>query len=189
MTLGGVALLGDSITDNTRIESLDWFGQANEATDLPLGPVYEQGVGGDTTAQMLARIGAITALDIGYCVVLGGANDAAAGTGSATTIANLEDILDALVAANITPIVGTILPRTGISDPTEQETITGTNAWLRTTMLASYPTAVLVDWNDEMNDGDELTPNAALFSDAIHPNAAGATVMAGVLDDVLATLT
>lgn len=184
-----MALLGDSITDNTRFDSLDWFSQADESAGWPLGPIYEHGVGGDTTAQMLARVGTVTALDVSYCVVLGGANDAAAGTGSPTTIANLRDVLDALVAADIVPIVGTILPRSGISDPTEQETITGTNAWLRTTMLASYPTAVLVDWNDEMNDGDELTPNAALFSDAIHPNAAGATVMAGVLDDVLATLT
>lgn len=137
---------------------------------------------------MLARIGAVTALDIGYCMVLGGANDAAAGTGSATTIANLSGILDALVAADIVPIVGTILPRTGISDPAEHETITGTNAWLRTDLATEYPTALLVDWNPAMSDGDELTPNAALFSDAIHPNAAGATVMAGVLDDVLAAL-
>ena len=137
---------------------------------------------------MLARIGSITTLDIGYCMVLGGANDAAAGTGSATTIANIQGILDDLVAAGIVPIVGTILPRTGISLAAEQETITGTNAWLRGDFATEYPTARLVDWNDEMNDGSETTPNAALFSDGIHPNATGATVMAGVLDDVLAAL-
>jgi lysophospholipase L1-like esterase len=56
------------------------------------------------------------------------------------------------------------------------------NSWIRAQASASVAVA---DWSDELSTGDGITPNLSLFSDHVHPNAAGNAVMAGVLQPLL----
>lgn len=171
-------------------QSLNWLAMANASAGYPASFIRNAGVSGNTTAQMAARVTAdVVAYNPKVCLVLGGTNDAAAGTGSAVTIANLISIFDALVGAGIRPVACTVPPRTGISAPEERETISGTNTWLRDNFQSLYPTGKLCDWFSVLSeDGNVDNPVDAYFSDGIHFNAAGAAAAAAVLAVVLAAL-
>jgi lysophospholipase L1-like esterase len=179
------ALLGDSITQNQQ-----WFTLANGAT----GTRYTAtnfGVAGETSSQIKARVAAALAGSPKVLSVLAGTNDlGVAAPTSAAIIANLTAIYAQAKTAGSTVLACTITPRNfdGAQTPLNAAQIAAlneTNAWIR---AQAGPQVKIVDWTVQLSTGDGVTPNLTYFSDHVHPNSAGAVVMAGVLDDVLASI-
>lgn len=156
-----------------------------------LRAVANKGVGGNTTAQMLARLDA----DVlqftpkpGWVLVNGYANDAAAGTPTATTISNLTSICDQIRAAGMGVILTAALPKG--ATPTGQGKI---NRALQE-YTYSKPDVIWVDWYSQIADPSEGTfhklpvsgsNGSHVTDDQIHPNAGGASKMGKVLADTL----
>lgn len=90
-----------SVTDTTAFESvgplrwLNWI--SGQAFDLP--PERNFGVSGQTTTEILARVGDVIACNPTLVFVLGGANDPAEGIDRQTTVLNLQSICRQLIAA------------------------------------------------------------------------------------------
>ena len=116
------AFLGDSLTYNNPAYKL-----RNENSDacnswafwlcyISGGRFYMQnnaGHAGDTTAQMLTRVADVTARPARKTFILAGTNDAGVSVATATTLANIRSIIDAIKTAGSEPILLTIPGCTG----------------------------------------------------------------------------
>lgn len=136
---------------------------------LPSGG--NKGVGGNTTVQMIARLGAALALNPAIVTFIGGTNDIAIlGSPAATIQANIKTIVDAFTSINAIVVIGTILPRYGTSALTApQEVIRqSVNAYILT--LAGDKVKVV---NNETN----MTGAGLYQSDGLHPATNGAQIL------------
>lgn len=193
-----IALLGDSITwyngpggllDPALTvpfkSSQGYFTWANIALRGRLTLLRQAGTPGDTSAMVLARITDITSLSTlpGYCVVLAGTNDFLNDIASATTIANLTAIHDALIAKGITVVACTMPPVWSASSSklTEQGEV---NTWVRD--QAQKPGIIVCDWSAQFaNPNGDGTPVTGYTGDGVHPTPVGAAVLGKELADVL----
>ncbi len=163
------------------------------------------GVSGDTTALMLARVGAVLAANCDMVVMDGGTNDAATGVSCATTVANLNAIFTRLLAARVTIIDTTIFPRSGGAAFTlaQAQAALCVNSWRRSfvqkgsgggvglalsssTAQAGTPTVApsysyfLADLDQYMTDLTQTTwtiNTGYLQNDGVHPSTRGASAM------------
>jgi len=109
--MGGqsAVLFGDSITGlnyaaSTGYYSEGYFNWANALLGMPFTTVYPLGVGGDTTALMLARIQAVVNTGADWAFVMGGTNDiftSPTSTDYAAIFANLKQIYSTLLNAGM----------------------------------------------------------------------------------------
>lgn len=115
-----IAIAGDSVTANNYSptnpqinSSHGYMTWANILSDHRLlFPRWNFGVGGDKSADLLARLNAVIAVKPDYCVVEIGGNDVLNSNISAsTTISNLKTIWDRLYSAGIFVIAIPIPPR------------------------------------------------------------------------------
>jgi lysophospholipase L1-like esterase len=198
-----VALLGDSITaGNTPTSNGDinrgYWHWAQALSGFRAYCAAYAGIGGNVTAQMLARLttDVITPLSayVGrdrYCIVMGGVNDAANPADIvATATANLAAIYTALLAAGITPIAMTCTPTTSASSATQIANWNGINSWLRSYCPAH--SIILCDNISDCLDGSfpvTSTPTwkANHTHDGVHPTAQGAQAIASSLAATLAS--
>jgi len=142
------------------------------------------GVGGETTTQIRARIGAVVALNPGWVVLLCGTNNMGVAGGVDTAKADITAMIDTFTAAGVKVIIGTIPPRTG-------ENYTGTikadtfalNLWIR--QLPATTTAVVVDYFTAIADAAGNYRATAVggnpSSDGIHLSAIGGYVLGAAL--------
>lgn len=172
MTVTGVAY-GDSIAALAVTGSTSWLRKANAIAGNPTTAFVEEGTGGDTTAQILARVGDVIADNPTYVVVEGGGNDGP----SASTITNLASIYAALAAARIPFIATTICPSTSITTAGQKTAYNNANAWIRA-HCSDYAGAVLCDWDSAIRDAPLYTWKAGYDLDGVHPNATGEAAMA-----------
>jgi len=182
---GPVVFIGDSITAL-------WGGPIAEAVP-PADPSLEElvpgaidaGVAGQTSAQMLERFGAdVLTHRPSVVVILAGTNDICDAGDSAST-ADVATMADEAAAAGAKVIIGTVPP-----------VVSSSSCPLRTMEAAQRFNAEVVDlvgahgygladYFGAMVNADG-SQNASLFdSDGIHPNAAGFSVMWGVLEPIL----
>jgi lysophospholipase L1-like esterase len=85
-----IVMLGDSLT-----EGAPWL----ELTGCP--HLVNRGVGGDTTAKLLARLDEVLALKPRAVLLMIGVNDISLGVPEATTVANYGAILDRLAGRHV----------------------------------------------------------------------------------------
>ncbi len=149
-----------------------------------------QGIGGDTSWQMLARLER-DVLDQDprpdTCIVLGGINDIQNEASSAAITPNLEAMYRMLLDAGVQPIALTIYPFgdhitwTPAAEATRQEI----RAWMHTTLPLILPAVEVVDVEDAIGDlSDKNRPRIrAEYVDehGIHTVAAGAAAVARAL--------
>ncbi len=142
------------------------------------------GVGGDTTTNILARMGPILASKASIATLLIGINDISGGIvlggAPATVLANLKanylKIVSMLRAAGIRPICFTILPAGGSSGMTDnmRNTVLAFNAWLR----AYGPINGIEVFDAYRVLADTTSATGAMLTgssiDGLHPNATGA---------------
>lgn len=178
------AALGDSYVSNSRFpgtsQRLDyrgWMHWANQLIGAPLRfrIAAMDGVNGETSAQILARVGTITALSPRpkFCFVSAGNNDVENAVATATTIANIAAIITALNAVGIIAVIGPVFARSTSTAPQIAATRT-INAAVRA--MAAPSRMIWTDWSSLVGaDGLAL---ANVLYDGIHPGTKGARAMA-----------
>lgn len=178
--------LGDSITqgsvDNTnRALGEAWPVYAALMSQQRLHLVRDSGVGGNTSAQMLARFDAdVAAYQPNIVTIIAGTNDIGTSVPFATFKANIEAMVAETREIGAVPVIGTIPPRdAGGYGPT----IVLWNAWLRD--YCERQGINVIDVYRTLTDPTNGHYLAAYFNDGIHPNAAGAAAIGEVASWVL----
>lgn len=196
-----VVIFGDSITaqDVNGSDGVSGYGsstargywaQAQLQLQQRFVLLNNAGVGGNTTAQMLARIQAdVLAYTPGYCIVEGGGNDVTNAVTAATTIANLTSIYTALRAVGITVVATTILPTTSANTADEKLVLYTINNWIRG-YVSTQAGMILCDWYAYVADPSTGDPATNMTFDGItHPSQQGAYLLGSKLAAELAPLT
>jgi lysophospholipase L1-like esterase len=135
--------------------------------------VVKQGVGGDKTADMLARVDKSLALNPHFVIIMGGTNDLANGDiPLATTQANIRDMCTRVESYGAVPVLCTVPPS---SFSLEQRDIL--NAW-----IAEYANSKgydLIDFYSVIDNPSNPGHSNPLLvmSDGLHPNVAGYSAM------------
>jgi len=182
--VGPLGTVKNPVPDNSTVRSDGYWTWASIRLGGRIQAVANKGVGGNTTTQMLARLGAdILAMNPlpGWVLYQGGTNDPPNGITTPTTIANDKACFDQLRAAGIGVVI-TAMPPHGTN-----KTQGAINRARRDYALAN-PGCLWVDWfTYTANPVDATWPVATLGTsdDGIHPNIAGASVMGKALYDVL----
>jgi len=185
-----VVFFGDSITDNWSKPGYGGF--------FPGRPYVNRGIGGQTTAQMLARFRAdVVALGPKAVVILAGTNDVSGNNGPVGTASiqdNLASMAELARVQGIRVVLASILPVTDDEKGTDgapinrtrdrpPETIAGINKW-----IAGYVAReghVHLDYHTALADVRGAL-RAELNDDGLHPNAAGYAVMAPLAEKAIA---
>jgi hypothetical protein len=144
--------------------------------------VYNHGIGGQTTAQVLARFnrdvlgqvdGALTPTSTlprkaSWMVLVCGINDVFGGVTAATIKTNLNTLITTALTNDVRPIVFNIGPHSSM-DVAKLAVVKEVNAWLAM-QAASNAAISVVDFytyaNDPANDGKPIT---GVFADGVHP--------------------
>jgi lysophospholipase L1-like esterase len=169
-----VVFMGDSITDNWKIEGPDGT--------FPGKPYINRGIGGQTTPQMLVRFRQdVIALKPKVVVIMGGTNDLAGNTGPMTleqTEDNLASMAELAAANQIRVVLCSVTPafdypwQPGLNPAPK---ILALNRWIKA--YAAEKGFVYVDYHTALKDSRDGLP-AKLSADGVHPLPAGYALMA-----------
>jgi lysophospholipase L1-like esterase len=186
-----VGLIGDSITagnDKTQSDRGYW-NWANVLTDHRFRVVAFAGVGGDRSADALARVTAqVVARQPALAVVFIGVNDLPAGVAYGTVLANIQAITQILLDNGITPVVSTVPPSNSFSagNCTDWFTLNAAiTSWARSAAGVVY--ADMGHANSQAG-ANACYPLAGTVTDAVHPSALGAYNMGNVLAAAMRSL-
>lgn len=171
-----IACVGDSITEGfADPNNWPYLLKARLGGDWQ---VVKQGVGGDKTADMLARVDKSLALNPHFVIILGGTNDLANGdVPLATTQANISEMCTRVESYGAVPVLCTVPPN---SFSLEQRDIL--NAW-----IAEYANSKgydLIDFYSVIDNPSNPGHSNPLLvmSDGLHPNVAGYSAMGKAID-------
>lgn len=155
-----------------------------------LDVVANLGVGGDTTTQMLARIGDVLAVDAEWVVVLGGINDIAGTFTSAPTVtANLEAIYDQLRAGGRRVVALSVLPVTAAHPSFSRKLISrirAVNSWI-STYCRTNAGMVYVDAMGAVVDpaSSDFVPRTGYYPDVTHPGTPAAYAIGKAIKEAI----
>jgi lysophospholipase L1-like esterase len=186
--VGGVSIplharfvaLGDSITSQSSSKGLiNWVTWANALLKGRLRPAIgcDQGIGGNTMTQVLARIGYTTGQKPDVVFEMSGHNDGFAAGTTATLIARKRAILDALRAELPTAVIIAMASLPSSSGSEDASVLAAFNADIAAWVAAdrrSFYVPVPTGW----------TP-ATHTHDGTHPNIAGALLVAHKVVDTI----
>ena len=153
-----------------------WFNWYNAFAGQRCELVRNAGVGGNTSAQMLARIDAdVLAYESDWVFMGAPVNDPATGISSAVTIPNMEAILDKLGARRVALLT---------CGPSENYYVNANNArymsdvneWIRA-QPSHRPNVVVIDAFKTLADHTTGSPATGMAVDAVHYSDAGATLL------------
>lgn len=149
--------------------------------------VYNAGVGGQVTSQMLARIDAdVLAKDSDWVWFCGGANDVGTDVPLATIQTNITAILDRLAAKRV--LVLLVPGSTSYNTTARRDTLSRLNGWLRGLPLTRRNVAVADPWRVTA-DPATGSPAVGMSSDGvIHWSECGAMRVGKVVSDTLSSL-
>lgn len=205
----GVALIGDSITDqnaggpgleespsnpstSAQFQANGFFTWAAAYLGQRLAHAYNAGLTGATTDTVLStHLPIVLAMDPlpRFAVVLIGINDIQnLGRSGAQVVANIDAILQQLIAVGITPILCTLTPAgaTVLSTQARIDAYYDTQRGIR--LLARKRNVVLCDWTAAAGQGDCSWKTNYGDSGQLHPQSPGAQALGQVLANVLAPL-
>jgi lysophospholipase L1-like esterase len=196
--LRSIAFLGDSISVGYSATSTTLAKIAFPAAILQISKQrfywpesLDFGVNGNTTAQMLARVGSVVSARPDICVVHGGTNDLHGGVLPAVTIANLGAIYDALIAAGITviaiPILGRTTPATTSTTRNYGQQV---NDWIRRSQGENRRGLVVVDCGLVFDDPTSTSwaERTGYTGDGLHPSTLGSYYIAKKVVEALDVL-
>jgi len=184
-----IVFLGDSITAARGFAGyVDWAHFYSRGRFYPkvvgsngLGPTgWDQGVVGNTTADVITRLANMSAESPKVLFLEVGTNDIATGAATAAQIcANYDTIIAAGQAAGAKVMALTVIPRSSAGWSGAMETDRGT---VNTCLKAKLPGAVV--------DADPIITNTAtqLMADGTHPNGTGAQLLGAAVASLLSTV-
>ena len=171
-------LMNDSDYTNTGViyyHTRGYFARANVMLGHRLKLLYKAGVGGNTLAQMLARIETdVLAYNPGWCIVEGGTNDIA-GDNLAVMKENATTIFELLQDEGINVIACTIPPTTIASNAAKKLCMNSYNAWLKTYCQSNG--IILCDWHKYLIDPSTGDPATGITYDGVHFTPLGGGLM------------
>lgn len=183
-----IKLFGDSITsyNNYGSPSYGFFNWANTFLKQAFRVVGYNGIGGDTTSDMLERIKSDILDDApSFCMMLGGANDILGNVMTYEQItANLALLMDYMENKGITVIIGTLTPLSFVSQD-QKDLRDKVNEFIR--VQASQRPVILADFDMLVSDIDGVWV-VDYTIDGIHPNTRGAFKMGMVVYNALSNL-
>lgn len=201
-----IALLGDSITEacggapaifpravasmgaNVELQPVTgYWAWADAYLGARYKLVYNGGVSGESSTQILARVGAVTALSPRptFCVVHAGINDIMNDVAASTTTASLAAIYTALIDAGITPVMTALLPVADSFMTTGRwASWQAVNKWIAGA-AQTYP-ALYCNWANAYMDPADGQPLAGMTIEGLHPAGSGAQRIGKLLADTLA---
>lgn len=178
-----VVLMGDSITEGWYRHHPEFFHENN---------YVGRGIGGQVTAQMLARFRSdVVNLHPETVVILGGTNDIAMNQGYVSLdhiYENIISMVEIAKANDIEVVIGSILPADGYSwswEVTREKAVSSIlelNSRLKAYALENG--VAYADYFTAMADEDNALKKE-YQKDAVHPNMAGYAVMEEVLQSIL----
>lgn len=184
-----VYCIGDSITYGLGCSPAGMYETTLQSLldTLPLESwtVYNKGIGGNTTAQMLARFNTdvLSHSDCEYVLIWGGINDVGAGYDISIPEANLQAMFTQAHNAGIKVVSLNVSPLNYQWTPTKRAAIKNINAWIAHTAINIdykvdvYSALAIPDPN---NPGyDELNP--AYTIDGVHLTCTGYDLTANVV--------
>ncbi len=138
--------------------------------------IINQGVGGATTADMLARIDPVLELNPHFVIIMGGINDLAKGESLETIKANIGAMCTRVESYGAVPVLCTVTP-TG-DYLTQKDDL---NTWI--TEYARMKGYDLIDFYAVLDyKSNPGYPDPALVYDGTHPNKEGHIAMASAID-------
>jgi lysophospholipase L1-like esterase len=159
-----IVMLGDSIT-----EAAPW----DELTGCR--SIVNRGIGGDTTAGVLARLDDVVKLQPRALFLMIGVNDVGLGVPRERTVENFRRILERLDAASVRTFVTYVLPvAKNYAKWRNNESITTLNAAIAG-LIAGRPNITGLDLGPLVRDGDGFLREDLSF-DGLHPSAKGYAV-------------
>jgi lysophospholipase L1-like esterase len=178
-------LLGDSIA-NSLYDANGYMAHANVRLGQRLVFEKNAGVGGDTTAQMLARIERdVLAYKPNIVIFLGGTNDIGQGRSFSSVTSNMIAIWDKIRGVGARTVVGTIPPAAG-RDSVKKELCNKLNDFIRRQCLIR-PDLILVDhYNGLVDPSTDGEPLSGVLADGVHPSPLGASIMGRLVSDSIA---
>src|SRR5262245_49854810 len=125
-------LVNGNITSNPG-GLLTWFNILANQRFEHIPTVHNLGIAGNTTGQMLARIDTLLALDPQIVVFSGGGNDWITNVPAATTIANLNQIFDRVLAsgASLFPLILIATQAPHAKSDAQVRTALTVNEWIK----------------------------------------------------------
>jgi lysophospholipase L1-like esterase len=188
--LGGntIALLGDSQVAANALQTsapgstyklgTGFFTWLNTFLRQRFHLVNVSGFSGQTTAYMLANMGAALASRPRYLFLLGGINDVLQGSSAAAIIANFQAIYSQARQSGASVIHATMLPANPAGwTATMQHTLDTVNQWIMS-QGPQTPAVIVVPWHLAVIDFTTGQPLAnAMQSDNVHPNTYGAMLL------------
>lgn len=169
ITIGNADLVNQAFGDNS------YFQQLIVRSNGMIRYVYNAGIAGERTDQMLARIQAdVISKKPDMCIILGGTNDVSQSIPIATTRSNIEKMITILLDNNILPVLCKLTPRNGTTYDLGTSTVN-----LNVVDLARKYKLPLIDFYSAVttNTGDFIS-NPAYTTDGTHPTAIAAKQMA-----------
>lgn len=178
---------------NPRFEWTNWADITKNANSTLYFNGADQGVNGDRSDQLLARIDDLTSQALDVCYIAIGVNDILQGVTAATAFANIQAIVRKLTQRGIIVVLGNVRP-VGVSslpNPSGARTeFIALNALIEA-FWDTEPGVVGIDLHSIYESGGGIpggTPNTALYYDAVHPNDLGAFTAAPFVNAVLNTI-
>lgn len=159
-----------------------WFHWANAYLNNPLKLVRNAGIGGNTYAQMLARIDADVLAHQSDWVFMGGpTNDTSTGRTTAEIIADATAILEKLKGRKVLLLTA---PPTSAHTGSEINVLFEVNAWIRQLPQARRNVIVVDIWNALAAPGS-VTPATGMTVDGIHYTLNGAARIGKIVADTI----
>ena len=165
-----IVMLGDSITAGGNWPSL-----------LSRRDIWNQGVSGDRTGDVLARMEKVYRVQPKYCFVMIGINDILSGQPVDRIFDNYRKIIDGLIKGEIIPIIQSTLYLAG-PDP-QNKSVEALNTKIK--QLAEERKILYLDLNRRLAPNKQLLP--AFTNDGLHLNKAGYQAWKDELAKFLAT--
>lgn len=188
---GAADRTGVSVIDREWVSSKSVFAWGNGLLGGSLKLTKNLGVGGNTTAQMLARVSDVLAQSPDVAIVLGGYNDVGTLT-SAQTISNLQSIYAQLTNAGILVVACTMIPLSASGakwSAANVEHVLAVNRAIRQAAFTYRRLRVadcfrkMVDKHNTTNRGAAVTNT--IDTDFVHPSARGAFLIGRAIYDAL----
>lgn len=151
-----------------------WFTHCNAFAGGILTMVRNAGIGGNTYAQMLARIDAdVLAYDSDWVFVGGPTNDISQGRTAADIIADATTILDRLEAAGRRVLILNAPPSTGYDGPAKLAVLGEVNNWFSLLPIRRRG-VIVVDVFSVLADPATAFPATNMANDSVHYSTHGA---------------
>lgn len=146
------------------LQGRGWFHWANAYLGNPLTLVRNAGIGGNTYAQMRARLDAdVLAHDADWVFVGAPMNDVASGRTAAAIIADGVAMLDKLSRRRV--LMMTHPPHQGVDTVTERAVLTEVNTWIRS-LPDTRKNVIVADAWRVLSNGVSAAPSAGMTAGA-----------------------